>query len=90
MAAFRGAEFHCRRSLGQLLCLGRLPAWRRLEAVLGDIAKDFGLVMLGVFATVGIVLFIVHRRGKARFDAKIVARQQAQPAAPVAEKTSEP
>lgn len=59
------------------------------EAVLGDIAKDFGLVMLGVFATVGIVLFIVHRRGKARFDAKIAARQQAQPAAPAAEKAPE-
>jgi len=46
------------------------------EAVLGDIAKDFGLVMLGIFATVGIVLFFVHRRSKARFQARIDARQK--------------
>ncbi|WP_370152764.1 DedA family protein [Ferrovibrio sp.] len=46
------------------------------EAVLGDIAKDFGLVMLGVFALVGIILFFVHRRSKARFEARIAASQQ--------------
>lgn len=46
------------------------------EAVLGNIAKDFGLIMLGIFITVGIVLFIVHRRGKARFEAQIAAKQK--------------
>src|SRR3546814_17764032 len=47
------------------------------EAVLGAIAKDFGLVMLGIFATVGIVLFFVHRRSKARFQARISAQTPA-------------
>ncbi|WP_374634895.1 DedA family protein [Ferrovibrio sp.] len=41
------------------------------EAVLGDIAKDFGLVMLTVFVVVGIILFIVHRRSKANFDRRV-------------------
>lgn len=45
------------------------------EAVLGDIAKDFGLIMLGLFATVALVLFVVHRRGKARFRDKVAALQ---------------
>lgn len=61
------------------------------EAVLGDIAKDFGLVMLGIFATVGIVLFFVHRRGKARFQARIDARKQAaHPAEPAPDTKPEP
>lgn len=52
------------------------------EAVLGNIAKDFGLIMLGIFATVGIVLFFVHRRGKANFEAKVAAQQKQQVAPP--------
>lgn len=55
------------------------------EAVLGNIAKDFGLIMLGIFGTVGIVLFFVHRRGKANFEAKVAAQQQKQVAPPEVE-----
>lgn len=53
------------------------------EAVLGNIAKDFGYVMLGIFALVGVVLFFVHRRGKANFEAKVAAQQQKQVTPPV-------
>lgn len=41
------------------------------EAVLGEIAEDFGLVMLAVFAVVGIILFLVHRRSKANFNRRV-------------------
>lgn len=58
---------------------------KTFEAVLGDIAKDFGLVMLGVFVLVGVILFVVNRRSKARFEAQIAARQAA---AEAAEKSS--
>ncbi|HEX6980982.1 MAG TPA: DedA family protein [Alphaproteobacteria bacterium] len=37
-----------------------------LEAVLGDIARTFGLVMLGVFVFVSILLFFIHRRQQRR------------------------
>ena len=55
------------------------------EAVLGDIAKDFGLIMLGIFALVGTVLFFVHRRGKKNFEAKVAAQQQKQVTPPTSE-----
>jgi membrane protein DedA with SNARE-associated domain len=55
------------------------------EAVLGDIAKDFGLIMLGIFAVVGTVLFFVHRRGKRNFEAKVAAQQQKQVMPPTSE-----
>jgi len=54
---------------------------KTFEAVLGDIAKDFGLIMLGIFVIVGTVLFIVNRRGKARFEAQIAARKAAEASA---------
>lgn len=53
------------------------------EAMLGNIAKDFGLIMLGIFALVGTVLFFVHRRGKKNFEAKVAAQQQKQVTPPV-------
>lgn len=53
------------------------------EAVLGNIAKDFGLIMLALFVTVSVVLFFLHRRSKARFEAKI-AEQKKQMQEPVA------
>ncbi len=43
------------------------------EAMLGDIAKDFGLIMLSLFAIVGVVLFIVHRKSKQRFRQKVAS-----------------
>lgn len=52
------------------------------EAMLGNIAKDFGYVMLGVFGVVGAILFFVHRRGKKNFEAKVAAQQQKQVAPP--------
>ncbi len=53
---------------------------KTFEAVLGDIAKDFGLIMLCVFALVGLILFLVHRRGKANFERKIAEQQAAEQA----------
>jgi membrane protein DedA with SNARE-associated domain len=53
---------------------------KTFEAVLGDIAKDFGLIMLGIFAVVGGILFFVHRRGKARFERQIAQQQAAEKA----------
>jgi membrane protein DedA with SNARE-associated domain len=53
------------------------------EAMLGNIAKDFGLIMLGIFAVVGGILFFVHRRGKKNFEAKVAAQQQKQVTPPV-------
>lgn len=53
---------------------------KTFEAVLGDIAKDFGLIMLGIFAVVGGILFLVHRRGKARFERQIAEQQAAEKA----------
>lgn len=50
---------------------------KAFEAILGDIAKDFGLVMLGIFALVGTVLFIAHRRGKANFERQIAEQKAA-------------
>jgi membrane protein DedA with SNARE-associated domain len=53
---------------------------KTFEAVLGDVAKDFGLVMLGVFALVGVILFFTHRRSKASFERKIAEQQAAEQA----------
>lgn len=36
------------------------------RAVLGDIARSFGLVMLGVFVTIGLAMWLVHRRQRRR------------------------
>ncbi|WP_430398265.1 DedA family protein [Ferrovibrio sp.] len=53
---------------------------KTFEAVLGDVAKDFGFVMLGVFALVGVILFFTHRRSKASFERKIAEQQAAEQA----------
>ena len=53
---------------------------KTFEAVLGDIAKDFGLIMLCVFGLVGLILFLVHRRGKARFERQVAEQQAAEQA----------
>jgi membrane protein DedA with SNARE-associated domain len=41
-----------------------------LEAVLGDVARTFGLVMLGVFILVAGILFTFHKRQQRRFAEK--------------------
>lgn len=63
-------------------CWGGYLLGVAFEAVLGDIAKDFGYIMLGIFGTVGVILFFVHRRGKANFEAKVAAQQKQQVAPP--------
>ncbi len=41
--------------------------------------------MLAIFAVVGVTLFLVHRRGKARFEAQIAAQQAKQVVPPASE-----
>jgi len=66
-------------------CWGGYLLGVAFEAVLGDIAKDFGYVMLAIFAVVGGILFLVHRRGKKNFEAKVAAQQQQQVTPPTSE-----
>lgn len=42
-----------------------------LEAVLGDVARTFGLVMLGVFILVAGILFALHKRQQRRVAEKV-------------------
>lgn len=46
------------------------------EEVLGDVSKNFGYIMLGVFVFVVILLVIVHRIGKKRY-AKMLEEEEA-------------
>lgn len=39
------------------------------EAVLKDIADDFGYVMLGVFSGVALLLYVLHRKGSIKLEA---------------------
>jgi membrane protein DedA with SNARE-associated domain len=41
------------------------------EAALGDIAADFGYIMLGVFALVAVLFVFLHFKGKKRFKAAV-------------------
>lgn len=45
-----------------------------LEAVLGDIARTFGLVMLGVFLAVVCVIVFIHRRQQQRYARRAALR----------------
>jgi membrane protein DedA with SNARE-associated domain len=49
------------------------------EAVLGDIANNFGYFMLGMFALVLTVVFIVHRRAKVRYKRQLAAEAARHP-----------
>jgi membrane protein DedA with SNARE-associated domain len=61
-----------------VFCWGGYLLGVAFEAVLGDIAKDFGYIMLGLFAIVGIVLFFVHRASKVRFRNKVAVLKLAE------------
>lgn len=41
--------------------------------LLGDLGKNFGFIMLGVFAVVVVILFFVHRAGKKRYKRMVEA-----------------
>jgi len=45
-----------------------------LEAMLGDIARTFGLVMLGVFVLIVSILTLVHKLQQRRFAQKAALR----------------
>ena len=62
---------------------------KAFQEVLGDISKNFGYIMLGVFVIVIFILFLVHRSGKKRYQKLLEQDQQEHPAGGEAQGTQQ-